>query len=577
MAMPRCLAVACALGAGVWAQSSDSGKLWAVVAYINHGETTPIIGDRVQLTPEGAQQMQRQGRAFRARYLTNVSDSDYDHIEAVRLQYMTAHEIDNRVLDISSQTDEAVSGGAIAFLQGLYPPSPDSFGNDTDETDIARDYTEGSDNMTDYPLNGYQYPNMHTLSILDPMSTACSNWESEMNVNLTQDGTMQAFYNATYDFYQILFSTSPLQGTIDLEDANFWNAYEIYDYVNYMYTHNETVNEGLTNGSTTLSILLDYATAMVRVRNSYADDSDSAESERKSILYSVAGRTLANRVARQFINNLQWSGGRDKLTLMFGSLDPIFSFIALSGLLTPDSISEGPFSTLPSPGAALIFELYGEDSSDPGLLPSFSDLSVRLYYRATADSEEDFEMHAMYESESNNGLVPYSNFVAIMQEIGLTAYDWCDVCDSTTSPWCFYSFGSGNDNDSTSGGLDPVIAGVVGAIILGVVMAFAAASLYCLAGLRLRRDHVREEPTTPAGGFKGPEKKDGDKDVTVTKEGFHHERVGSWELKNETHLPSVESVGVTARDLPRERGRSFDDDDDISVMGATPVKEHESV
>ncbi|KAH7133335.1 histidine phosphatase superfamily [Dactylonectria estremocensis] len=589
MALRKCLAVASTLIAGVWAQSgnqSDVGKVWAVAAFVNNGDRTPIVGETVVLTPEGAQQMLRQGRAFRARYLTTVNDSAYDNVEEARLQDMTIHEIDNSVLDFTSQTDESVTGGAMAFLQGLYPPSPEAFGTDTEETDIARDYTEGGDNITDYPLNGYQYPNLRTLSILDPMSTAiqgnlrCSNWESEMSVNLTNDASMKEFYNATIDYYQIIFSTYPLQGIISLSDANLWNAYEIYDLVSYLYTHNQTVHDGFVNGTAILSILRKYATSMERIKNSYADGSDSAETKRKEILYSVAGRSLANRVARQFINNLQWSGSHDKLTLMFGSFDPIISFIALSGLLTTDSILDGPFSTLPNPGAALIFELVGEDSDNPDLLPSFNDLSVRLLYRASADPDEEFTSYPMFDSESQNGLVPYSTFIETMQEMGVTAYDWCDVCGDTTAPWCLYSFTSEDDLNNPSSSLDPIVAGVVGAVIMGVVVALAAGCLYCFAGVRLRRKAVQDEPNPPVGvvgGFKGPERMDGDKDVAVTKEGFHHERVGSWELKDGKPLPSFDAVGIAPRDVPRERGRSLDDDDDISVMGATPVKAHEAV
>lgn len=46
---------------------------------------------------------------------------------------------------------------------------------------------------------------------------------------------MQAAFNDSIYMYQTLFSTQPLAGTIALEYANFWNAYYLYDYVNYMY------------------------------------------------------------------------------------------------------------------------------------------------------------------------------------------------------------------------------------------------------------------------------------------------------------------------------------------------------
>ena len=67
------------LAHGVIAQSAGTGeKVWAAVAFINHGERTPVIANlRTVLTPEGAQQMLRQGTAFRARYIPDgVNNSD---------------------------------------------------------------------------------------------------------------------------------------------------------------------------------------------------------------------------------------------------------------------------------------------------------------------------------------------------------------------------------------------------------------------------------------------------------------------------------------------------------------------
>ncbi|KAK7429581.1 hypothetical protein QQZ08_003961 [Neonectria magnoliae] len=584
MALWKCLSLAFALAAGVRAQSSNE-RIWAVVAFINHGETTPLMSasDTV-LTPEGAQQMLRQGTAFRARYLGNVSDSNYDGIETAYIQDMNNDLIDNTVLDLTSRTDQYVSGGAMAFMQGLYPPSSDAFENDADLIEMARDYSQGGDNLTDYPLDGYQYPNIRTLGILDPMSTAiqgnirCSAWESEMSTNLTQDETMLEFYNATYSFYQLLFSTSPLEGTIELQYANLWNAYVLSEYVNYMYIHNETVHDGLANATSVLSILSSYAASMERTKNSYGNEFDSAESDAKEVLYSIAGRTLANRVERQFVNNLQWSGTRDKLTLMFGSFEPILSFISLSGLLTRDSIAEGPFSTLPEPGAAIVFELYSENQDDQDEQPSYDDLLVRFYYRASADSDEDFETYALFGTKYNSS-VPYSDFISEMEKLGTTAHEWCDVCGPTPAPWCYSPYVNVGDGDSySSGRLDPIVAGVVGAIIMAVVLAFIAAALFFFAGLRLRRNVAKEEePSNPTGGFKNPETIVGDKDVAVTREGFHHERVGSWELRDGSHMPSFDAAGIAKNDQPRERGMSLDDDDDISVMGASPVKAHESV
>lgn len=155
------------------AAQSSGDKVWAAVAFVNHGERTPIISDmRTILTPEGAQQMWRQGTAFRARYLRNsVNDSDFDDIQTAYIQKLNIDVIDNDDVDILSQTDEWVSAGAMAFMQGLYPPSPNAYDATAGGEDLGLNLDLG-DNNTEYPLNGYQYPNIRTASYMDPSSTA---------------------------------------------------------------------------------------------------------------------------------------------------------------------------------------------------------------------------------------------------------------------------------------------------------------------------------------------------------------------------------------------------------------------
>jgi hypothetical protein len=152
--------------------SAQSNKVWAAVAFVNHGEITPETQLRTVLTPEGAQQLWRQGTAFRARYIPNgVNDSDYENIQTAYLQDLKPDVIDNQELEIISQTDEWVSGSALAFMQGFYPPAPNAFDDNTGGEEIAVNL-ESSDNKTEYPLNGYQYPNVRIPSINDPEYTS---------------------------------------------------------------------------------------------------------------------------------------------------------------------------------------------------------------------------------------------------------------------------------------------------------------------------------------------------------------------------------------------------------------------
>ncbi|KAF5672447.1 hypothetical protein FHETE_3750 [Fusarium heterosporum] len=586
MVLFRALTAVMPLVPGIVAQSTGQGeKVWAAVAFINHGERTPMASDlRTVLTPEGAQQMLRQGTAFRARYIKDgVNNSDYEAIQKAYLQNLNPNVIDNDDLDIISQADEWVSGGAIAFMQGFYPPSTNSFDNSTGGEEIAMNLGVG-DNKTEYPMNGYQYPDVRSPSYFDPESITvqgnarCSAWLTEMTTNLTENDALGELYQTTLPFYQNLFSTPPLEGTIDVDYASIWNAYPLWEFVDYQYRHNETVHEQLQNANVTLSFLNTYATTMERAQNSNLDsENDNSPTD---VLYSIAGRTLAYKVVSQFRSNIRWGSSYNKLTLMFGSMEPILSFISLSGLLTKDSILQEPWSTLPKPGAALVFELFGEDPDFPDRQPATDSLRVRVSYRASADPDESFRNQPLFKSGPDG--IAYSKFIQTMNQLGRSANEWCDICGPTPAPWCEQT-DRGNTGWDDTFSIRPIIAGIIGAIVSFGVFAILLACLCICGGFRMRRKGSGETPLSStavgsaAGGFKGPEKREGDADVVVTKQGIHHERVGSWELRSPNELPPQIS-GIVTNDLGHPRRRSLDDsDDDISVMGATPVKARESV
>lgn len=130
---------------------------------------------RTILTPLGAQQMYKQGAAFRRRYLT-LDATDF-------IQGMETEAIDNGQLDVYSQTDEWVVAGATAFMQGLYPPAAVTFSDTAGGQDLAHNYV-GSKNATDYPMGGYQYPQVETLSYLDQRSIAYVSRPSSLKLPL---------------------------------------------------------------------------------------------------------------------------------------------------------------------------------------------------------------------------------------------------------------------------------------------------------------------------------------------------------------------------------------------------------
>ena len=200
-----------------------------------------------------------------------------------------------------------------------------------------------------------------------------------------------------------------------------------------------------------------------------------------------------------------------------------------------------------------------------------------------------------------------SDFTTSMQRLSVGSIAaWCETCDSY-SIFCpaftdnYPGSGSGGSSGSrrgsssgSSGGLSPAVAGVVGAIVALVIAALIAALVCLLAGFRVHR--VAKGRRSDLGGFKGAEKLASDQDLTLPKGGAGatvvqettpevgedgkvvpvvaggpgapmrgHERVGSWELREQRKLEeegmAVRAPQAAAGRLPRRP--SYEDDDDM--------------
>lgn len=145
-------------------------EVWSVVSYLYHGEHTPLNGSNsASLTPLGAQQMYSQGKKFRSRYLSDsTADAEQsDTTTSALIEGIESMAIDNTQLSIVSTSDPYISTGALAFLQALYPPLTQAFANNSGGLDAAL-LANGS--LINYPMDGYQYPNLEIPSVLDPNS-----------------------------------------------------------------------------------------------------------------------------------------------------------------------------------------------------------------------------------------------------------------------------------------------------------------------------------------------------------------------------------------------------------------------
>lgn len=564
---------------GVSAQPQPSAnlnaKVWAVVAYINHGEKTPTFGglDNI-LTPTGARQMWRQGSAFRHRYLGSRNSTAFSNstTENTQIQGIATDAINNDQLTVFSQTDEWVSGGAMAFLQGLYPPSPNTFNNLAGGQQVAQDLLV-SPELTDYPLGGYQYPNIETLSMTDSSSVViqgnaqCWAWDSNVRA-IKQDDPMGRF-RSTQSFYKSLFASPPLRGTIPNASVSYWNAYDIYEYVNYMNTHNATVTAGLAFANETIDILRANAFEWERTQN--GDILQDNPTFTYNNVSTIAGQTLAMEIASSL--SATSIGVGTPLTLMFGSHEPMLAFFSLIGLYTEDNLLSGPFSTLPNPGSAMVFELMGSNPGDVNAMPSPQDFMLRFSYRANADLGEPFSAYPLTSMGFESQMMPYASFLAQVQNFTMDSAQWCTTCRAVFAPWCNTGAdespsGRPSDppSDSASCSLPPALGGLIGAMVTLAVALLAIGALHWLGFITFSRRSRSGVRSGSPGGFRGSDKRAGDADVTVTDRGVQHERVGSWELRG--------GSGIATANPSRHLD---DDDDEISLTGVQPVKIHESV
>ncbi len=388
----------------------------------------------------------------------------------------------------------------------------------------------------------------------------CKSWDDAWK-NLTSDKVLSDRASANKDFYQRLSSTAPLQGVLDPAAANFWNADYIYQLVNYMYTHNETVYKGLGDANKTLDTLREDSITLQRAKTQ-APSSNSNDTQ--SIVRTLPGRTLAHTVAVQLDDFAVRGGYGVKLTLMFGSYEPLMAFYSVAGLLTRDNV-DGPLGNITAPGAMIVFELIGENPNDAATRPDTDDLRVRFLYRPTADKDENFQVLSLFGSGFDGNSIPYTAFKREMMSRGRDAVDWCELCNpSNISTWC--SPTSSSSHHTVKSQMNPAVAGVIGAVVMGGLIALVGLGLFCIGGYGIRRGRNGD-------GFKGPEKKSSDRDVHIGDAGDQQERIGSWEMRDGQATKASAGDALT----PAEHQRNPFDDDAASDIGAAPVKAREGV
>jgi hypothetical protein len=373
--------------------------------------------------------------------------------------------------------------------------------------------------------------------------------------------------HGTAGFYRQIFAEQAFNGTsiepLNEDDLNIYNSYIIWDFVRYMHDHNKAVYENL-KGDGNDKDANDY----VKVLKEYADEFTFEQNANRNVgIRTIAGKALAQKVLDQFGANMGSLGKTTKLTLAFGSYEPIRAFAALAGLSgdTWDDTIGDPWKEIPQPGAALVFELIGKTPGS-SRYPKKEDLKVRFYYRRNTDQGSGFRRYPLFSEDTAQPGIAWTDFEKKMNDFAVSPYEWCKACNSQT-PFC-QSFRSGSVFDPKS--KNAIISGVIGAAVMVAIFGIGIASLVLCFGMRVHRNGKGSS----LGGFRGGEKMASDADLTISNRGAHHERVGSWELRDGSDVPTggagLVKTGVTANTRKM-------DDDAILEMGMKPMQPRESV
>ncbi|PVI02028.1 phosphoglycerate mutase-like protein [Periconia macrospinosa] len=597
------------------AQSVNDNDLYHTfgsVVFIRSGERTPtsIRAPGAQtLTSLGAQQMLELGANFRRRYLTTVGEPRNFGVQ--NIEGMSSDILNSDQLYIQTVNKPYLVSSAQAFMQGLYPPHRMNISGNGRSPDPS--YTLSNGTNVDFPLDGYQYPNLQVLSPLDPRSiyidglTSCPTAIQAGLMYRLSDEYLRT-RSAEKAFYSSL-SREWFGNDIDSSEIDYRYAGPVYEQLSYAYKHNPSAYSALSNSSSdTLMRARTLADKMA-----YYTYANTTTSTTDRDYQAMAGKTLAalilgqlQRVVDRGTNTSSTTA--QPLTLLFGDSEPMTSFFDLAMV---HQLNDA-FKSAPSFASAMVFELFTlrRNSSFPADSPS--DLLVRFYFHNGTDASfntttsssntttitQQLPTFSLFnQGASQGGDMKWPAFQDMMQRIMMNqAGNWCSTCNSGAffctgldgspfSPWRNFPGSGGNTRSNTSTNsskVSPAVAGVIGAIVALVVAGLLFAAAMLLAGIRLHRNpssavlskstfsSKSSKPSSSpfGGGFKGSAKLASDPDLSLAKNAAApagatvvgagagagavkgHERVGSWELRQ--------------KEFGKEtRG---DDDDDVDAI-----------
>lgn len=296
-------------------------------------------------------------------------------------------------------------------MQGLYPPLETT----SNYTDLAGESLLSNGSNLVAPLNGYQYPNINAPSSNDPSSIWTSGSDNcPMYLASGNDYyntvAFQTIQNSTEEFYSSL-QPDLLNGVFSEASVGYYDAFYIYDYLSYISVHNATLAQHLSLEDLTEAKILsdDWIFAL----NADVDTSGSIPGDH---IRAIAGRSLATRILQAFYTTINTQGTTDKMTLLFGSFEPMIAFAALAGLVSPQNAA---FYNTPEPGSSFIFELYSLQAEDIDSYPETSDIFVRFFYQNGTDPDSSLVAYPLFGLSPSQTLISLADFISGLENFML--------------------------------------------------------------------------------------------------------------------------------------------------------------
>lgn len=420
-----------------------------------HGDRTAKAWKPVNFTALGADEVYSSGSWYRDTYVSKDASR--------KITGLSPESAVLSQLDVTSPVDAVLQNSALVFLQGLYPP-----------TQQFETLANGS--KVEAPLSGYQYipiasvetaasdKNSENSAWLQGNS-GCTNAEASSN-DYFSSPEYAGVYKDSESFYQGLLPV--INGTYGKDEANFQNAYTIFDLINVARIHNSSIPSDHLLDESTLEKL--YHLASIHEWNLAYNSSEPVR--------AIAGSVLAGQIIEALEPLAEGKKG-PKVNIQFGAYAAFMSFFGLAGL---DKVSSD-FKGVVDYASSMAFELVTNATN-----PTADDVSVRFYFANGTAAQHTPKLFPLFGKDETT--VSWKDFKTGMSDFAIEdTKHWCKLCGNNDGTCASNSDDDSTSSQSSSGGsgngVSKPVAGVIGALVTLVVILGVQAAFILLGGLRL--------------------------------------------------------------------------------------------